>query len=695
MTRRSSAFFALLLFIPVASAQSPVTFWSGATSTDWNAAGNWNNGVPGDSDSVRFNPSPTRTTLDLGGGTSASLAGVAFSGGGGSAFTLQSGTLLFNNNGEINVTIDAPTGLTQTVTMTTRFQGVGRLTNDSITGAVLSVADVGFATSSATRLTVGGPGAVNVTGTITDATGGGVAGLTKTGTGTLTLGGANTYSGTTVVSGGVVSASNLAALGQSADDAANLTLDGGTLRHTGSSGGFTNRLFTLGPAGGTLNASGTAVMSFGGTGGVAFSSPDGPTTLTLTGTGTGALAPALGDNGTGKTGLTKTGAGTWSLNGTSSFSGAVAVQQGTLWLARAGSGGANAAYTLSAGATLAVGSGRSDTVAVGSLAGDGTVTASRAGGSGETNTLAIGGGGTSTAFAGALQNSSHILALTKTGAGTLTLTGTSTYTGGTTVSAGTLQVGSGGKSGSIVGAVTNNAALAFNRSDDLTFGGAVGGSGSLTKAGAGTLTLTGTSTYAGATQVSAGTLLVNGALGKTDVTVNAGAALGGFGTIDVSTVSVAATGAVFGGDGSAVSGKLTTLGNLSLATGATLRSVAGTGGASRVAAVGDFTVGGPFAVELGSDGTLAGFTQYTRTLAGYGRLVGIAPGTQFTSASPGGYSVTAVGTGFGISEWVLTFGANELTVTFTPVPEPGLVLGLAAAGMGFTRVLRRRKPTPR
>ncbi|OKP63708.1 hypothetical protein BTE77_35325, partial [Ensifer adhaerens] len=66
-----------------------------------------------------------------------------------------------------------------------------------------------------------------------------------------------------------------------------------------------------------------------------------------------------------------------------------------------------------------------------------------------------------------------LVSLTKSGAGTLTLTGTNSYTGGTTIAAGALQLGNGGTTGSIVGDVVNNGALVFNRSNLLAFGGAI------------------------------------------------------------------------------------------------------------------------------------------------------------------------------------------------------------------------------
>jgi autotransporter-associated beta strand protein len=97
-------------------------------------------------------------------------------------------------------------------------------------------------------------------------------------------------------------------------------------------------------------------------------------------------------------------------------------------------------------------------------------------------------------------------ALTKTGSGTLVTTGTNTYASGTNIAGGTLQLGSGGTSGSIVGDVTNNGSLVFNRSDAVVFPGTISGSGSVAQAGTGTTVLTSNNTYTGGTTISAGTL---------------------------------------------------------------------------------------------------------------------------------------------------------------------------------------------
>ncbi len=95
--------------------------------------------------------------------------------------------------------------------------------------------------------------------------------------------------------------------------------------------------------------------------------------------------------------------------------------------------------------------------------------------------------------------------LTKAGLGTLTLSGANTYSGGTTVSAGTLA----GNTESLQGNITNNGNVTFNQTVDGTYFSVMDGSGSLTKTGAGNLTI-GENSYSGGTLISAGTLTVFG-----------------------------------------------------------------------------------------------------------------------------------------------------------------------------------------
>nr|WP_051917470.1 autotransporter-associated beta strand repeat-containing protein [Brucella anthropi] len=99
--------------------------------------------------------------------------------------------------------------------------------------------------------------------------------------------------------------------------------------------------------------------------------------------------------------------------------------------------------------------------------------------------------------------------LTKTGTGTLVFSGDNDYVGVTTISDGTLQIGDGGGTGSVVGDITNNARLAFNRNNAYAYNGLISGTGSVVQAGTGTTTLTGQNTYAGGTVVSAGVLQVS------------------------------------------------------------------------------------------------------------------------------------------------------------------------------------------
>jgi autotransporter-associated beta strand protein len=143
--------------------------------------------------------------------------------------------------------------------------------------------------------------------------------------------------------------------------------------------------------------------------------------------------------------------------------------------------------------------------------------------------------------------------LLKTGAGMLTLSGVNTFSGGTTVSNGTLQMVTGCV---LPGNVTNYAALLFNRSDSVSFGGVISGSGSVTMQGGGTLSVTNANTFSGGTTISGGTIsLGNGAGGLENVnglgtgmaTVNTGGTLQLDNAAGTTTFSIANPVALNGG----------------------------------------------------------------------------------------------------------------------------------------------------
>ncbi|WP_037504529.1 autotransporter outer membrane beta-barrel domain-containing protein [Sphingopyxis sp. MWB1] len=161
-------------------------------------------------------------------------------------------------------------------------------------------------------------------------------------------------------------------------------------------------------------------------------------------------------------------------------------------------------------------------------------------------------------------------ALVQQGAGTTILARDNSYAGGTTISMGALQLGNGGTSGWVAGDIANDGRLIFNRSDNfMTFGNLISGTGAVEQAGSGTLILTAANNYTGATNVTAGTMFINGdQSGATGVTtVAAGGTLGGTGIVGGDLV-VADGGTLSPGVNG--SGTLTVNGNMALAETAKL-----------------------------------------------------------------------------------------------------------------------------
>lgn len=193
----------------------------------------------------------------------------------------------------------------------------------------------------------------------------------------------------------------------------------------------------------------------------------------------------------------------------------------------------NVAQNLTLNGILAVGS--SGTLTIQRSLGTGTVIV------GTTNELVIAGPQNVTISA---PISGATGALTKTGTGTLTLSGTNTYANATTIGQGTLQLGSGGASGSLAttSTILNNGNLTFFRSDTITQGthfatNAITGTGSLTQAGAGTTILTASNIYTGATTISQGTLKYFRNVAGPDYSASSGFSIASNATLEIEALA--------------------------------------------------------------------------------------------------------------------------------------------------------------
>ena len=363
----------------------------------------------------------------------------------------------------------------------------------------------------------------------------GAGGLTKQGAGTLTLTGTNSYTGGTTISGGKLQVSSDANLGNASGG---LTLAGGTLQVTAS---FSSaRTVTLSGGGGTIEVASSQLLLQTGT---------------ISGSG----------------GLTKTGGGVLYLSGTSTYSGATTVSAGMLYIDGAGAMSAASDYTVSIGAALAM-SGSLGTVTAGSIAGAGQIRI------GLGSTLEAGATNASTTFSGMIYDAGSIR---KVGTGTLILTQENTYSGGTTIAGGAISISRESNLGATSGALTLDGGVLqvtgttlHELTRNIVFGNKGGGfdiveagntftvnqsfsgTGSFSKAGAGTLVLKNTQSYSGTTNVTGGTLRAGqaGAFSQNSAfTVASGATLD-FAGFNQTIASFAGAGTIMLGSGNLTAG---------------------------------------------------------------------------------------------------------------------------------------------
>ncbi|EEN6218935.1 autotransporter outer membrane beta-barrel domain-containing protein [Salmonella enterica subsp. enterica serovar Senftenberg] len=485
----------------------------------------------------------------------------------------------------------------------------------------------------------------------------------KSGDDVLTLSGANSYSGGTLISDGTLVASNVEALGTGdvTDDATlELNTGGDFINNIGGTGRVEksgdDKLTLSGSntyTGGTLISSGTLVandVNALGTGDVT----DNATLMLNTG---GDFTNNIG--GTGR--VEKSGDDALTLSGSNTYTGGTLISGGTLV--------ANDVNALGTGditdnATLALnavgdfdnaisGSGKveksgddaltlsgSNTYTGGTLISSGTLVASNveALGTGDVTdnaTLELNTGGT---FDNAISGSGQVV---KSGDETLTLSGSNTYTGGTLISGGTLVASNVEALGS--GDVTNDAVLELNTDGD--FDNAISGTGRVEKSGDDALTLSGSNTYTGGTTINDGTLIATSvdALGTGDVTDNAVLELNTGGTFD-NAISGSGQVEKSGDDVLTLSGANSYSGGTLISDGTLVANdvnALGTGDVTDNAVL-ELNTGGDFDNAISGSGQVVKSGDETLTLSGANSYTG---GTLISGGTLVATSVEALGSG--------------------------------------------------
>jgi fibronectin-binding autotransporter adhesin len=330
----------------------------------------------------------------------------------------------------------------------------------------------------------------------------GTGAFVKSGAGTLTLSGANSYTVGTTIVGGILQMGIANALASTGD----IALSGGVFN---------------------LNSFNQSVAKISGSSNITL----GSATLTTNFTGSSTYSGVISNTGS----LTKSGTGALTLSGANSYTGGTTISGGILQMGIANALASTGDVTLSGGVFNL----NSFNQSVAKISGSSNIT--------------LGSAALTTNFTGSSTYSGVISdtgSLTKSGTGTLILSGANSYTGGTTISGGTLQMGvanalastgditlSGGvfnlnsfnQSVAKISGSSNitlgSAALTTSFTGSSTYSGVISDTGSLTKSDTGTLTLSGANSYTGGTTISGGILQmgVANALASTgDVTLSGG-----------------------------------------------------------------------------------------------------------------------------------------------------------------------------
>ncbi|NCD34539.1 MAG: hypothetical protein EOL87_14130 [Spartobacteria bacterium] len=318
--------------------------------------------------------------------------------------------------------------------------------------------------------------------------------LVKSGPGTLWLLGANSYGGATFISNGVVRITNDSGLGTapSSETDGHLTINGGGLLAGSSASLAANRNIAIGADGAVVDALSSQTLTINGK---------------IKGTGN----------------LSKSSSGSVVLAGENTFVGTTTIAGGTLKVSADSGLGADPGTPAAASITL--NGGTLQATADMTLDSDRGITLAGAG------TLVVDASRTLT-YAGRITGEHG---LTKDGAGKLILTGANDYSGETIVSSGILQGDTTGLQRDVT--VDSGTMIIFDQAEAGTYSDVISGDGSLTKSGAGNVTLSGENTYNGASTISSGTLTVSGSAANSDITVVNGATLAGDGPVKALVLS--------------------------------------------------------------------------------------------------------------------------------------------------------------